>query len=236
MSLGSFTLLEAQDPTPYAPLQQQNVNTADKPETKMGVKFTIGTHKFAGTAFDESKVLYGFGMGFYHLVHLNKAKSHYLHWELNFTFKGSRFPQKTNDTGSAYSKISLGYLELPVYYSVRLNESENPVHLFAGGQFSVLFRSTLNKNFGRYNQQITGLPFNDIDVSPVIGIRKDLGRGISFQVAYKPGLFTIWNNRFFETAQLPDPPIERDYRDLSPAFRDGTHTVFNRSLEFSFLF
>jgi hypothetical protein len=86
-----------------APLQQQNVNTDEILKTKLGVKFTMGGHSFLGTAFDNARPLYGFGAGMYNIVDLNKNKTLKFQWEMNLTFKGSKFG-KTNDT--SFSKIS----------------------------------------------------------------------------------------------------------------------------------
>lgn len=226
------------DVDPNTPLQQQNLNTAENTKTKLGVKFTMGLHKFRGTAFDDPRLMYGFGMGFYNIIHLNKSKSLNLHWEFDFSFKGSKF-NKPNDT--SYSKISLSYMELPVYLSVKLLDTKKklPLHALIGGQFGVLFRSTINKAYGKFGEVKTNLPFKPFDFMPVVGVRKEIGSGMSLQFCAKMGLINIWTNKFYERRVNPDPdPGQKnyDYSDLTPGFKDGTHTVKNLSFELSLLF
>jgi hypothetical protein len=236
MGFGIF--LKAQpDIDPNTPLQQQNINTEENIKTKLGVKFTMGMHTFKGTAFDDPRLSYGFGMGVYHLIHLNKQKSMHLHWELNFTFKGSKF-NEVNDT--SYSKISLSYMELPVLFSFRVanNKKNLGTHVFLGGQFGVLFRSNINKTYGVLTEVKTNLPFRPIDVMPVLGVRQDIGSGMSIQLCAKLGLINIWTNTFYERSQpnyVPETK-NKDYRDLTPSFKDGTHTVKNAGIELSFMF
>lgn len=229
---------QTEDGEVEAPLQQQNVNTDEQTKTKLGVKFTMGGHTFLGNAFENQRPLYGFGSGIYNIVDLNKAKNLKLHWELNITFKGSKF-DKPNDT--SYSKISLAYLDLPVMLSVRLfpTGTNRYFHLLAGGQFSWLFRSTINKSYGQYGTVKTNLPFERIDVAPVLGFRMEVGSGMAAQLCVKPGLLNNYTNRFWERSQADHPEkddFNTDYRDLTPRFRDGTHQNRNFSIELSFMF
>jgi hypothetical protein len=218
-----------------APLQQQNVNTDENLKTKLGVKFTMGGHSFLGTAFDNARPLYGFGAGMYNIVDLNKDKTLKLQWEMNLTFKGSKFG-KTNDT--SYSKISLAYLDLPVYFSIEMynNPKKQPLHLLLGGQFGFLFRSSINKSYGKFGEVKTDLPFKKIDLAPAIGIRKDIGNGMSFQLCAKLGMRNIYSGVFLERVVNPPSETNYDYRDLTPRFKDGSHSVRNMSIELSFMF
>lgn len=226
----------AQDPLPESPLQQQNVDTDANLKTKLGIKLTLGMHTFRGDAFDNAKLKYGFGMGFYNIIKLNKSQSLNLHWEFNFSFKGSKF-NKVNDT--SFSKISLSYIELPVMLSVRLfnTPKKKPLHLLAGGQFGVLFISSIDKTFGRYQDVKTDLPFKKTDVMPVLGLRKEIGSGMSLQFCAKYGLRNIWTNKFYERTVNPDLNNQNyDYRDIVPNFKDGSHSVRNVSFELSLMF
>lgn len=218
-----------------APLQQQNVNTDENLKTKLGVKFTMGGHSFLGTAFDNAHPLYGFGAGMYNIIDLNKKKDLQLHWEMNLTFKGSKFA-KPNDT--SFSKISLAYLELPVYLSVELfNTSKNqPLYLLLGGQFSYLFRSSINKAYGKFGEVKTDLPFKKVDWAPVLGLRKNIGNGMSLQFCGKVGMRNIYSDVFYERTLNPQSVSNYDYRDITPHFKDGSHSVRNISFELSFLF
>ena len=228
----SSHLLKAQEEI-EAPLQQQNVDTDEKTKTKLGVKFTMGMHSFYGTAFDNEKPLYGFGAGMYNIVHLNPAKTVNIQWELNMDFKGSKFG-KTNDT--SYSKISLAYLDLPVYLSLKLNDNERPYHLLLGGQVGYLFRSSINKSYGKFGEVKTNLPFKPIDFMPAVGIRKDIGNGLFWQLCFKYSVMNIYTNTFYERATKGDPIFNNDYRDLHPQFKDGSHWVKNIGVEYSILF
>jgi hypothetical protein len=227
--------LQAQ-PEVEAPLQQQNVDTEENTKTKLGVKFTMGLSTFTGNAFDNPKLKYGFGAGIYNIVNLNKQKTVNFQWELDFMFKGSRF-SRVNDT--SYSKIALSYMEVPVYLSIQIaNTKKNqPLHLLVGAQAGYLFRNSIDKYYGRYKSVKTGLPFNRFDVSPAIGVRKDIGSGMSLQLCFKMGLINIYNGKFKERLDNPDldnPNL--DYRDIFPTLKDGTHKARNIGVEFSFLF
>lgn len=219
-----------------APLQQQNLNTEERTKTKLGIKFTMGTHTFRGDAFDNEKLLYGFGAGIYNIIDLNKKKTFKLHWELDGNMKGSKFG-KVNDT--SFSKISLAYIDLPVMLSIQLFNTplHQPLHLLVGGQFSYLLRSSLNKSYGVYGDVRTDLPFKRYDVAPVIGLRKEIGSGMSLQFCFKLGLLNNYTGGFRERTIHPDPNSKNyDYRDISPAFKDGTHQNRNTSFELSFMF
>jgi hypothetical protein len=223
-------------PETEAPLQQQNVDTEEKLKTKIGVKFTMAMTTFRGNAFDNEKLKYGFGAGVYHIIHLNASKTNNLHYELNFTFKGSNFA-KLNDT--SYSKISLSYLELPVYFSTQIvNTAKNqPLHLLIGAQFGYLFRSSLNKAYGKFGEVKTDLPFNKFDFAPALGVRKEIGNGMSFQFCVKVGLLNIYNGKFLDRTINYNPDVKNyDYRDITPAFKDGSHKARNLSFELSFMF
>ena len=127
--LMSFSALFAQEEI-EAPLQQQNIDTEEKTKTKLGIKFTMGAHTFRGDAFDNTIPKYGFGVGVYNIIDLNKKKTKQLQWELNFTIKGSKFKKITDTTStSTYSAISLSYIELPVMYSYRITQkNKNSEH------------------------------------------------------------------------------------------------------------
>lgn len=234
--LSSLSLQAQTEEEIEAPLQQQNVNTDEETKTKLGVKFTMGGHTFFGTAFDNARPLYGFSAGIYNVVHLNKPKTLNIHWELNLTFKGSKFA-KPNDT--SYSKISVAYLEVPVYFSVQMFDTDKklPMHFLIGAQFGYLFRSSINKSYGKFGSVKTDLPFKRIDFAPAIGFRKMIGNGMSVQLACKVGLLNIYSNGFKERTDNPNPDVPNlDYRDITPAFKDGSHIARNFSVEFSFLF
>lgn len=223
-----------------APLQQQNVNTEEQTKSKLGVKFTTGLHMFRGNAFDDEKPRLAFGTGIYNVVQLNKEKKNmHLHWELNLTFRGSKFA-KQNDT--SYSKIGLAYVELPVYFSFRLLNPKNnkPLHMLTGFQAGYLILSNINKNYGTFGEVKTNLPFRKWDLMPAIGLRKEIASGMSLQLCFKIGLLNNWTNTFYERS-LPKPPgadinKNEDYRDLTPTFKDGTHFNRNGGIELSLLF
>jgi hypothetical protein len=218
-----------------SPLQQQNIDTEENTKTKLGIKFTMGGHTFRGNAFDNEKPKYGFGIGIYNIVHLNKKKTQNFQWEFNFTFKGSKFA-RPNDT--SFSRISLSYIELPVYYSYALNpKNSKPFHLLAGMQFSYMFRNSINKSYDKWGTVKSDLPFVRYDFAPALGFRKDLGSGISLQFTSKIGLINIYTNTFKERTDNPDPDDQNyNYSDIYPRFKDGTHQARNLSFELSLFF
>ncbi|MDP2174925.1 MAG: hypothetical protein Q8K70_03335 [Bacteroidota bacterium] len=232
ISINGYAQIDGEIETP---LQQQNVDTEENTKTKLGIKFTMGGHTFRGDAFDNEKPKYGFGIGIYNIVHLNKKKTQNFHWEFNFTFKGSKFATP-NDT--SFSRISLSYIELPVYYSIALNpKNKKPIHLLTGMQFSYMFRNSINKSYGKWGTVKSDLPFLRHDFAPAIGIRKELGSGISLQFTGKLGLVNIYTNTFKERTDNPDPDEQNyDYSDIYPRFKDGTHKAKNVSFELSLFF
>ncbi len=213
-----------------SPLQQQNINTSEKLKSQLGVKFTMGGHSFLGTAFDKAKPLYGSGAGMFDIIPLNKSKTLRLHWELNLTFKGSKFSKPSDTSNTFFSKISLSYAELPVYLSIQLNKNKFPFHLIMGGQFGFLFKSSVSQGLGQYGEVLhNGLPFKNYDFSTACGLRKEIGSGISMQFTGKYGLTNIYSNKF-------DPDVTPDYKDVFPRFKNGTYKANNISFEFAFLF
>ena len=110
------------------------------------------------------------------------------------------------------------------------------MHLLLGGQFGYLFRSSINKSYGKFGEVKTDLPFKKIDLAPAIGIRKEIGNGMSFQLCAKLGMRNIYTSVFKERTDNPSSVSNYDYRDLTPRFKDGTHSVRNMSIELSFMF
>lgn len=235
--LMSFSALFAQEEI-EAPLQQQNIDTEEKTKTKLGIKFTLGAHTFRGDAFDNTIPKYGFGVGVYNIIDLNKKKTKQLQWELNFTIKGSKFKKITDTSTSTYSAISLSYIELPVMYSYKIaKKNKNGLYLLTGAQFSYLFRSNINESFGRFGNYKNDLPFSRIDVAPVLGVRKNIPNGMAFQLTVKPGLINNYTSIFKERVDKPDPDNENyNYSTIYPRFKDGTHQNRNFSIELSLMF
>lgn len=227
--LSSKLTLKAQDEPPIdAPLQQQNVDTDEKLKTKLGVKFTLGGHTFLGNAFDKTKPVYGFGAGAYQIIDLDKDKNIQLQWELNLTFKGSKFGKPSDTSNTYFSKISLSYAELPVYFGFKLTDDKNPLYILMGAQIGYLFKSSITQGLGQYGEVLhNNLPFKRIDLSPAIGFRKSLGSGISMQFTTKYGYSNIYTNKF-----ITNPA----YSNVFPTFKDGTHNAHNLSFELAFLF
>ncbi len=233
----SFHLKAQEEPPIEAPLQQQNIDTDEKLKTKLGVKFTMGGHTFKGDAFDNSIPVFGFGAGMYNIIDLTKNRRLKLQWELNLTFKGSKFGKPKDTAGISksayatyYSKMSLSYAELPVYLSIQLSKSKTPLHLLVGGQVGFLFKSSVIQGLGQYGEVLhNGLPFKKYDFSAGIGLRQDLGSGICVQFTTKYGLTNIYSNKF-------DPSVTPYYQDVFPRFKDGNHQAHNLSFEFAFLF
>jgi hypothetical protein len=240
--LMSFSALFAQELI-EAPLQQQNIDTEEKTKTKLGIKFTLGAHTFRGDAFDNTIPKYGFGVGIYNIIDLNKKKTKQLQWELNFTNKGSKFKKITDSISeSNYNKISLFYIELPVMYAYKIaQKNKNGLYLLTGAQFSYLFRNNINQSYARNitatNVYKNDLPFKTIDVAPVLGLRKNIPNGMAFQLTVKPGLINNYTSIFKERVDKPDPDNENyNYSSIYPRFKDGTHLNRNFSIELSLMF
>ncbi len=227
-----FTLnvnAQVEEPPIEAPLQQQNVDTDIKSKTQLGVKFNLGFHRFTGTEFNNTKLKFGFGVGFYHIIDLNKKKTLKLHYELNANSKGSKFG-KVNDTG--FSKMSLLYGELPVFLEIKLSNTpkKQPLYLLVGGQFGVMFAATVSRGFGQVSPvKYSNLPFKKIDVMQAIGIRKDIGSGMSLQFLFKRGIYNI------NSSSLTSGTPGTRYPDLVPAMT-GKGTIYNYTFEIGLMF
>lgn len=229
----SFSL-RAQVDEIIAPMQQQNIDVEENTKTKVGVKFGMGFHKFRGDAFDNEKLKFGTSVGFYNLIPLNKKKTNFLHYEVNFTLKGSNFG-KTNDT--SFSRISTSYFELPVMFSARLTKNKLPLSLLVGGQFAVMFRNSVNKSYGRTGTVKNDLPFNRFDFGPIIGFKQEIGSGMALQLTSKIGFNNIYTQTFKDRTDNPDlDNPNKDYSDLFPTFKDGTHKAYNISFELAIMF
>lgn len=227
--LSSKLTLKAQvEPPIEAPLQQQNVDTDEKIKTKLGVKFTLGGHTFLGNAFDKAKPMYGFGAGAYQIIDLDQKKNIQLQWELNLTFKGSKFGKPTDTSNTYFSKISLSYAELPLYIGFKLTDDKNPLYILMGAQIGYLFKSSITQGLGQYGEVLhNNLPFKRIDFSPALGFRKSLGSGISVQFTGKYGYSNIYSSKF-----ISNPA----YINVFPQFKDGTRNTHNLSFELAFMF
>lgn len=224
-SLGLFS----QPIEEIAPLQQQNIDTEEKLKTKLGIKFALGTHTFYGTELKNTKLLYGFGAGIYNIIPISKSKKVQLHWEFDITFKGSKFGHP-NDT--SYSRISLSYAEIPLYLSIQIANTpkKQPLHLLIGAQGGILYKSSISQGYGKWGEvKYNSLPFYKLDFMPAIGLRKEIGSGMSLQTTTKIGLVNI------NTSKLTSGSVGTRYPDIVPPMT-GKGTIKNFSFELALLF
>lgn len=131
------------------------------------------------------------------------------------SFRGSRF----NNGVERYQRISLFYLDFPVYLYTDISKRKNEHLLFFGPQTSFLLNSEVyvdTEAKARYRD----LALKPYDIMAVAGYQHN-GYYTGFQAAVKVGCFDINNGLKFE--------------DVLPETGTGK-TIRNLALEFSFLF
>ncbi len=167
--------------------------------SNFGLKMGLGTYSFFGGELKNPTPMLGYVTGVYYQTPTDKGRFHF-QTGLDVRFRGGNFNNaKPSDTAinTAYTKISLVSLDLPIQLLVSLEPRKKQEALFLtiGAQASYLFRSVLylgpNKtpmNQEVYMQQWKKLPLNPIDYQGYIGIQQrgpvvgySLGVSASFQ-------------------------------------------------------
>jgi len=151
--------------------------------SNLGLKMGIGAYSFYGDELKNPRPMFGYVAGLYYHSPLEKGRFH-LQTGLDIRFRGGNFANaREGDTaiGTAYTKISLVSLDLPVQLLISTNLEKQREALFVtlGAQASYLMRSVLYVgpdqiplNQSVYMQTWDNLPLKPIEVLLSVGVQQ----------------------------------------------------------------
>jgi len=151
--------------------------------SNLGLKMGIGAYSFYGDELKNPRPMFGYVAGLYYHSPLEKGRFH-LQTGLDIRFRGGNFANaREGDTaiGTAYTKISLVSLDLPVQLLISTNLEKQREALFVtlGAQASYLLRSVLYVgpdqiplNQSVYMQTWDNLPLKPIEVLLSVGVQQ----------------------------------------------------------------
>jgi len=151
--------------------------------SNLGLKMGIGAYSFYGDELKNPRPMFGYVAGLYYHSPLEKGRFH-LQTGLDLRFRGGNFANaREGDTaiGTAYTKISLVSLDLPVQLLISTNLEKQREALFVtlGAQASYLLRSVLYVgpdqiplNQSVYMQTWDNLPLKPIELLLSLGVQQ----------------------------------------------------------------
>jgi len=151
--------------------------------SNLGLKMGIGAYSFYGDELKNPRPMFGYVAGLYYHSPLEKGRFH-LQTGLDLRFRGGNFANaREGDTaiGTAYTKISLVSLDLPVQLLISTNLEKQREALFVtlGAQASYLLRSVLYVgpdqiplNQSVYMQTWDNLPLKPIELLLSVGVQQ----------------------------------------------------------------
>ncbi len=151
--------------------------------SNLGLKMGIGAYSFYGDELKNPRPMFGYVAGLYYHSPLEKGRFH-LQAGLDIRFRGGNFANaREGDTaiGTAYTKISLVSLDLPVQLLISTNLEKQREALFVtlGAQASYLLRSVLYVgpdqiplNQSVYMQTWDNLPLKPIELLLSVGVQQ----------------------------------------------------------------
>ena len=151
--------------------------------SNLGLKMGIGAYSFYGDELKNPRPMFGYVAGLYYHSPLEKGRFH-LQTGLDIRFRGGNFANaREGDTaiGTAYTKISLVSLDLPVQLLISTNLEKQREALFVtlGAQASYLLRSVLYVgpdqiplNQSVYMQTWDNLPLKPIELLLSLGVQQ----------------------------------------------------------------
>lgn len=151
--------------------------------SNLGLKMGIGAYSFYGDELKNPRPMFGYVAGLYYHSPLEKGRFH-LQTGLDIRFRGGNFANaREGDTaiGTAYTKISLVSLDLPVQLLISTNLEKQREALFVtlGAQASYLLRSVLYVgpdqiplNQSVYMQTWDNLPLKPIELLLSVGVQQ----------------------------------------------------------------
>jgi len=151
--------------------------------SNLGLKMGIGAYSFYGDELKNPRPMFGYVAGLYYHSPLEKGRFH-LQAGLDIRFRGGNFANaREGDTaiGTAYTKISLVSLDLPVQLLISTNLEKQREALFVtlGAQASYLLRSVLYVgpdqiplNQSVYMQTWDNLPLKPTELLLSVGVQQ----------------------------------------------------------------
>ena len=151
--------------------------------SNLGLKMGIGAYSFYGDELKNPRPMFGYVAGLYYHSPLEKGRFH-LQAGLDIRFRGGNFANAREGAtaiGTAYTKISLVSLDLPVQLLISTNLEKQREALFVtlGAQASYLLRSVLYVgpdqiplNQSVYMQTWDNLPLKPIELLLSVGVQQ----------------------------------------------------------------
>lgn len=186
----------------------------DDDKYPFGLRMGTGVTMTYGRELKNPRPLLGWSAGLYYIRESRKKSKNYWQIEANFRFMGSNY---ANSGQSAYTKITLMGLQLPVYYAYKLSGNEKiQKHLIFGPQLTYYMRSVVYQGpekepFNRDNFFKTwdNLRIIPLDISPVFGYQVRRPR-VTYQTALKVGVMNLnMNGNFILPAMIPQTGTKR---------------------------
>lgn len=172
--------------------------------SNLGLKMGIGAYSFYGEELKNPTPMLGYVAGLYYHTPMKKGRFH-AQTGLDIRFRGGNFNNaKPTDTAinSAYTKISLVTLDIPLQLLISTNPSkkEEALCVVLGANASYLFRSVLytgpNKiplNQSEYMQTWNKLPLAPIEFQLSAGIQQR-GPVVGYSVSINAAVNNLNNN------------------------------------------
>ena len=172
--------------------------------SNLGLKMGIGAYSFYGDELKNPRPMFGYVAGLYYHSPLEKGRFH-LQTGLDIRFRGGNFANaREGDTaiGTAYTKISLVTLDLPVQLLISTNLEKQREALFVtlGAQASYLMRSVLYVgpdqiplNQSVYMQTWDNLPLKPIEFLLSVGVQQRFVT-VGYAVSLNMGITNLNDN------------------------------------------
>jgi len=153
--------------------------------SNLGLKMGVGAYSFYGDELKNPRPMLGYVAGLYYHSPLEKGRFH-VQTGLDLRFRGGNFDNANpgdTATNTAYTKISLVSLDLPVQLliSTNLNKQREALFITLGANASYLMRSVVyvgpNKiplNQAEYMQTWDNLPLKPIELMLSVGVQQRL--------------------------------------------------------------
>jgi hypothetical protein len=199
--------------------------------SNLGLKMGVGAYSFFGDELKNPQPMLGYVAGLYYHNPLEKGRFHY-QAGLDLRFRGGSFKNAQagdTTTNTAYTRISLVSLDVPLQLliSTNLKEQREALFITMGATASYLFRSVVyvgpNKiplNQSQYMQTWDNLPLKPVEFLLSVGVQQRFVT-VGYSVNLNVGVRNLNDNFLIQ--------------GISPATGNGLH-IGTWSLEASLLF
>lgn len=212
----------------YDPETYETESESGKPY-KLGIKAGFTPTWIEAPNMQNNKVQIGLQGGFYYRWNFNRKRLH-LQTELTAAFKGAKFA----NSESEYKRLSLFYMDVPVYLMLSLDDKHSHNVLF-GPVISYLVRPGFYIG-NELNPSFTHMPLKDFDFGLSAAYLKSFDM-VGLSLAMKFGLRNIaqYNLADYTSAASGGTNTSIYLKDINPSL-NGVDFIRNLSLEFSILF